>query len=204
MENSGGAILDWSVATQPLAGETESGDDAVIALLDDGALVAAVDGLGHGSAAARAATVATELLREHAEEPLASLLARCHEALRPTRGAAMSAARFCVADDTMTWLGVGNVEGRLLRTGTERPSSETLVPVAGAAGVTVRQVRATTVGVDPGDALVLATDGIDPAFADSLRVAASAKEMARAILEGHAKENDDALVVVARYLGAAS
>ena len=116
----------------------------------------------------------------------------------------MSAARFCVDDDTMTWVGVGNVEGRLLRRRESRPAHEALVALAGAAGVNVRYIRAATLGVEPGDTLVLATDGVDPGFADSLSVAGSAKEMARTILEAHARENDDALVVVARYVGAAA
>jgi phosphoserine phosphatase RsbX len=202
MESDRPAMLDWSVATRPLSGETACGDDAVVALLPDGALVAAVDGLGHGTAAARAAARAVDLLRKHANEPLVSLLKRCHEELRTTRGAAMSVARFCTGDNTMTWAGVGNVEGRLVRQSNAHPSNEALIVLGGAAGVQLQRLRTATLGVQPGDTLVFATDGIDPRFADSLRPNASADKTARTILRAHAKANDDALVVVARYLGA--
>ena len=199
-----GAVLDWSVAARPLAGEAESGDAAVVANLPDGALVAAVDGLGHGTAAARAATVAVELLRKHANAPLVSLIKQCHEALRTTRGVAVSAARFCVRDDTISWVGIGNVEGRLVRWRGAHPSNETLIVFGGAAGVHLQRVHAETHGVQPGDALVFATDGIDACFGDALTTGGSAEEMAREILQRHARPNDDALVVVARYLGGAS
>ena len=47
--------VEWGVATRCRRGEATSGDLAVVHLLPEGALVAAIDGLGHGSEAARAA-----------------------------------------------------------------------------------------------------------------------------------------------------
>ena len=38
---------------------------------------------------------------------------RCHVALRGTRGAAISIAFISTSEGGMTWLGVGNVEGRV-------------------------------------------------------------------------------------------
>jgi negative regulator of sigma-B (phosphoserine phosphatase) len=104
----------------------------------------------------------------------------------------------------MSWVGIGNVEGRLVRLRRAHPSNETLIVFRGAAGIHLQRVRAATLGVRPGDALVFATDGIDARFGDALTIGRSAEEMAREILQGHAKPNDDALVVVARYLGKAS
>jgi hypothetical protein len=201
METDGQAVLDWSVAVEPLAGEAECGDDALVARLPDGALVAVVDGLGHGPAAAEAARRAIELLGNHANEALPSLVKRCHEALRTTRGVAMSAARFSVRDDAMTWVGVGTVEGRLVRQPTAHAPNEELIVFAGAAGVHMQRVYAATVNVQPGDTLVFATDGVDPRFADALRVEPSAANTAKSILQRHGKPDDDALVLVARYLG---
>jgi phosphoserine phosphatase RsbX len=198
------AILDWSIASRPLAGETDSGDQAVVEVLPNGALVAAVDGLGHGVHAAHAASRAIELVRDDPDEPPVALVNRCHEALRNTRGVAMSLARFSVPDHTVTWLGVGNIEGKLVRGADAQGLGETLVTFRGAAGVQLQTLRARTVGIRRGDALVLATDGIDPRFADALEPGGSAEEMADGILRDYARTNDDALVVVARYLGADS
>jgi hypothetical protein len=56
--------VEWSVATRCRRGEAMSGDLAVVNLLPEGALVGAIDGLGHGREAARAAGLAGEVIRE--------------------------------------------------------------------------------------------------------------------------------------------
>src|ERR1041385_8722514 len=82
---------------------------------DGGALVAAIDGLGHGPEAALAARSAADALEHYAREPVVQLLGRCHESLRGTRGAVITLASFSVATGKMSWAGVGNIEGTLLR-----------------------------------------------------------------------------------------
>jgi len=57
--------------------------------------------------------------------------------------------------------------------------------------------------VAPGDTLVLATDGIQSGFADELAVDASPQQLADQILARSGKSTDDALVLVARYVGEA-
>ena len=195
-------LLEWSIATRPVAGEERNGDRALVRVLEDSALVAAVDGLGHGTGAADAAAPAVEILHRFAHEPLETLLGRCHEALRQTRGAAISAARFSAEDDTMTWLGVGNVEGRLVHPSASGTGpSDSLIAFGGTAGHRLPSLRTKTLPVHRGDTLVFTTDGIDSGFADSLRTAGTTDEIAASILREYAKDSDDALVVVARYLG---
>ena len=48
---------------------------------------------------------------------------------------------------------------------------------------------------------ILATDGIRSDFAGGIRRSDPPERIARAILSGHRKETDDALVLVVRYLG---
>jgi phosphoserine phosphatase RsbX len=62
-------------------------------------------------------------------------------------------------------------------------------------------VRATTIDVRPGDVLVLATDGIDATFGDSLDTSGPAQAITDRVLAAHWKPSDDALVVAVRYLG---
>ena len=195
-------FVDWGIAARPVAGEAESGDRALVVVTADGALVAAIDGLGHGREAARAAAPAVDTLRAFADEPPAALAERCHRALRHSRGAALSIARFCVRDDTVTWVGVGNVEGRLLHSeGSGTVSVESLIPARGIAGDDLPQLDDATLPIHRGDVVLLATDGIDASFADSLRPHGTAEELAARILAEHSKPQDDALVVAARYLG---
>ena len=106
--------IEWGVATRHRRGEAVNGDLGVVAVLPDGVLVAAIDGLGHGGEAARAAHEAGEVVRKRASEDLVPLIEHCHKALRNTRGAVIGLAFMSHLDQTMTWLGVGNVEGLVL------------------------------------------------------------------------------------------
>ena len=82
-------MIELGVASSALHGR--SGDRAVVARHGDRTLVAAIDGLGHGEAAAEAADAAASIL-ERDGGSLQGLLGRCHEALRGTRGAVMTLA----------------------------------------------------------------------------------------------------------------
>jgi phosphoserine phosphatase RsbX len=201
-ENGGRRLLEWSVSVRPFPGETVAGDRAVVVCSEGRALVAAVDGLGHGPEAVRAAETATSVVEEFAHESVDSLVERCHEALAPTRGAVLSLAAFTARDGTMTWLGVGNIDGRLIDP--RRSNRTRTLPLGpGIAGDRLPPLTCTTLDVRLGDTLLLATDGIGEDFADSTDLSGSTREIADRILAEHAKPNDDALVVVARYLGAA-
>jgi phosphoserine phosphatase RsbX len=195
--------LDWSVAARPLAGETTSGDCAVIAMAADKGLAAAIDGLGHGVEAARAAETARVVVERSPEQDVVSILERCHSALRATRGAAISVASFDCARDVMTWVGIGNVEGRLLR-GELGRRAESLLLRTGVAGHDLPPLSASEIDVQRGDVLIFATDGIRRDFADSLAASGSTHDMAERLLRRHGTATDDALVLVARYMGTKS
>jgi len=167
----GAALIDWGVATLTLPGERESGDLHLVKPVRAGVLVSVVDGLGHGAAAAAAARAAVAALNRHAQESVLPLLQRCHQALAGTRGAVVSVALFDRADGSMTWLGVGNVEGVLLYADAGgRRGRERLVTRGGIVGSELPPLRAEVLAVAPGDTLVLATDGIQSGFADELTV----------------------------------
>jgi phosphoserine phosphatase RsbX len=194
-------LVEWSVASRPVAGEARSGDQALV--LDDGneTLVAAVDGVGHGDAAARAAERALAVLRDGDFADLVAVAERCHEALRDSRGAAIGLAVFR-GDGTVSWLGVGNVIGRLAEGGAPLPSGgHCLVSHVGVLGDQLPAMQPATMPLRRGDLLVLATDGVDGAFADQLATTGSCDEIAGGVLRAYARESDDALVLAVRYLG---
>jgi len=185
----------------PLAGEDRSGDLAVFAPFEGGALVAAIDGLGHGAAAADAAEAAAAQLRAHAGEPPERALRRCHEALRATRGVVATLAWFDLADGGLTWTGIGNVEGRLVRAERERgDTADSPTLFGGVLGWSLPAVRLVRTTLAPGDSVVMATDGVAADFGSSLRPGLPAAEQARRVLESHSRGSDDALVVAVRYL----
>ena len=201
-EASNRQLLDWGLAGRSRPGETTCGDVGVVSFFPDGALVAAVDGLGHGPEAAHAADTATEVVCSLAGDGLVALVGRCHDALEQTRGVAMSVASYCASAGTLTWLGIGNVEGRLVTVGS--PGSRSLRLQSGVTGHELPALAPEGVRIRRGDVLLFATDGIEPDFGDSLDAAGSAQDIADRIFTEHWKASDDALVLVSRYLGVPS
>ena len=191
-------VLSWATAADAYAGETVSGDRAVVVELARGALVAMIDGLGHGPAAAEAAGQAAEILEEAAGTEPAELLVRCHERMRRSRGAAISLASFDAASARMTWIGVGNVEGVLVQVS---GAAHSLATRGGTDGYLLPALRTQTIALQPGDTLAFATDGIEVTFRRQILQSRSPGDIANAILAEHGKHTDDACVVVARYLG---
>lgn len=195
------SLIEWSVAEEPLPGQKQSGDRCIVKSFPEGELLAVVDGIGHGEDAAHSAELAVSVLRGSDTRSPISLLRRCQQQLQGTRGAVLSMAWFSLADDTMTWLGVGNVAGVLLRReayGVAR--QESLLLRSGTVGAQLPYVSASVLPVNYGDTLIFATDGIWGGFADNLNINASTQEIARHIIESHWRKIDDALVLVARYV----
>jgi hypothetical protein len=194
--------IAWGVSSRALDGGAESGDLHVVAPSAQTVLVAAIDGIGHGPDAALAARVAAAILLEHADEPLIPLMQRCHEALRRTRGVVLSMASFDLRDSTMTWLGVGNVEGVLFRADIlAYPPRDSLVLRGGVVGYQIPPLRTAERPIGAGDVLVFATDGVSADFAAYSPLGRDVQEFTDAILARCGKETDDALVFAIRYLG---
>lgn len=195
-------FLETGVAARALPGEPTSGDTYLVAPMRLGALAAAVDGLGHGVEAAAAAERAIGVLAEHNEQSAITLARRCHSALVGTRGAALTLALFNHNDETLTWLAIGNVDAVLLRGDPAAvPARETIIMRGGTVGARLPLLQASVLTVSGGDVLILATDGIRTGFWDRLDLSLPAQRLADEILAGFARDTDDALVLVARYLG---
>lgn len=194
------AALEWDAAAAPIPGEQALGDRAVVARAGTRLLVAAIDGLGHGpDAAAAAQTAVSVLTRSTRQDPVASI-GDCHRALRHTRGAAVSLAVIEIGEHNMSWLGVGNVEARLLRGAEAIAGTESLLLHSGIVGHQLPRLFAQTTKIARGDVLIFATDGVSRDFADDVVATGSCNEIAHRILREHGLGSDDALVLVARYL----
>jgi len=117
----------------------------------------------------------------------------------------MSLARLSIPHGTLTWAGVGNVEGRLLKaSGGRKPSSSYLDPQQGIVGHQIPTLRSRTLPLDRGDVILFATDGVKGGFASAQGPSIfrePAGRIAERILEEFAAGRDDALLLVARYLG---
>jgi serine phosphatase RsbU (regulator of sigma subunit) len=116
------------------------------------------------------------------------------------RGVVLGLAYLDPQAATMTWLGVGNVGGILLRQDpASRPSRVSLVPSAGFIGAEQTHPTTRSVPLALGDTIILYSDGIQDGFAESVVLAHSPQEIADFVITRHVKGTDDALVLVARY-----
>jgi phosphoserine phosphatase RsbX len=197
------ACLDWAAAGRPLPGEDVSGDLAACMPVGDGALLATIDGLGHGAEAAKAAEIARDTIAAHSSESLASILRHCHVGLARTRGAAITLARVQCGAGMVQWVGVGNVEAYLVRRGDGGHGSmvASAVLFGGTAGYRLPRLRDSVADMRVGDLLIMATDGLDRHFVPEIATARPVDRIAAAILDRHARATDDAMVAVARVRG---
>jgi serine phosphatase RsbU (regulator of sigma subunit) len=195
-------FAEHGLAKFALPGQSESGDLHVICSKQDNILIAAIDGIGHGPEAANAAKAAASILESHMGEPIISLMERCHEELRLTRGVVLSLASIDAAHGMMTWLGIGNVQGVLMRASAGKGASrEVLLLRGGVVGSQLPPLQAAVLPVAKGDTLIFATDGVRGEFVESLTGLESPQRAADRILERHQSGNDDALVLVVRLSG---
>lgn len=202
MEKLTEPVIEWGVAGLPLAGNRCSGDAYAIRQSPTGILIAVVDGLGHGEEACRAAQAATGTLMNSPSDDLFQLSRECHEALVRTRGVAMSLVFFDRALKTITWMGVGNVEGYLKRSAADAvPDHESLPLRGGVVGYRLPPLHCAAVSVFRGDTVVLVTDGIAGCYDRIINCTDAPQRLADQIFATCGKKNDDALVLVARYTG---
>jgi phosphoserine phosphatase RsbX len=183
--------MQWTMAhrTCPKDGERANGDAVVLRIEGSRALVAVIDGLGHGTLAAAAAGKAVAFLDAWPlGEELAVGMQGLHEALRGTRGAAGSV---CVLTDAeLVCCGVGNVEIRYF--GASKPP---ILLSPGVLGARVAHFRVCRGEVNPGARLVLFSDGISHrAPLDSLRHL-DPEALCDELMSRYRKPIDDATVV---------
>jgi phosphoserine phosphatase RsbX len=195
-------LIDWGVAKQTLPGEAICGDHSLVKSFAGGILVAVIDGLGHGQEAGSAAQRAIATLEAAPQLSPIGLVTRCHHELKSMRGAVMGLAIYGM-EETLTWLGVGNVQAIVHRASQAAPNRERLSLCRGVVGYQLPPLRANVLPIRAGDTLVVATDGIRPEFAEQGIASGSPQEIAESILSQYAKGTDDALVLVARYRGVA-
>jgi negative regulator of sigma-B (phosphoserine phosphatase) len=189
--------FEHSSQIRPCLGERLSGDAVVIQPLDDGLFVAIVDVLGHGPVAHELTHVIDAYLARYGTSDVSGLITRLHQHLKGTRGAAVGLCAMDAATGRVDYVGVGYTA--LRRFG----KTETrLVSQDGVLGQNMRTPRVQTLQLEPGDLIVLYTDGVTGRFTSDdypgvLRHAP--KEVASNIVQRFGKAHDDAACIAVRY-----
>ena len=193
------ALVEVGIAQFTLPGEAESGDGCVVKIADKRAIIGVIDGLGHGPEAARAAQAAAAIIEAFDHEPVGAIMARCHDKLRGTRGAAITLVAFDAVRGQLDWLGAGNVAAVLLRPEVAgKPLREELFVRGGVAGVRLPSTAASSVEIRDGDIVAIATDGVQPGFIGGVAHGVPPQRLAERLLAEYQTARDDALIVVAR------
>jgi negative regulator of sigma-B (phosphoserine phosphatase) len=176
--------------TRPCHGETANGDRALSIVRPGETVLALVDGLGHGPLAEAAAMAAISALESApAGIGVEAHFARAHQALRGTRGAAMTVVR--IDDTQLEVAGVGNVACRSLS------FSIPMLATPGIVGHSYRRLRVGHCDVPKAGRLILHSDGISSSFhVDALELIDSEGACDR-LMARFAAGHDDATVLVA-------
>jgi serine phosphatase RsbU (regulator of sigma subunit) len=191
------AHVESGAAVRPMFGERVSGDTAFVVETGGGLMAVIVDVLGHGEEAHALAVRIQDYLPGHASAPVADVMARLHEEIRGSRGAAVGLCMIEVASGRLRYAGVGNTVIR--RFG---QSDTRLVSREGVVGGTIRTPVEETMQLSDGDIVVMYTDGVKTHFnpseyprlqTDNPRAAAAN------IVDLFGKSHDDASCVVMRY-----
>jgi anti-sigma regulatory factor (Ser/Thr protein kinase) len=189
--------VEVGAVTVPLAGEDECGDGWGVACDRQGATLLAVDGLGHGPEAAKAANAAVGTLLVRASSEPTALVAAAHAALRITRGAALAAARIDFDANEVRFAGIGNIGAYVIDGATRRA----LVSHNGIVGHNMRKVQEFTVPCPPGALCIFHSDGIQTQW-DLDRypglLARSPALIAAMLMRDFIRVRDDAMVLVVR------
>src|SRR5262249_45123354 len=139
-------LVEFGSWAKPFSNEEENGDCYMVKTTVSGVLLAVADGLGHGREAAAAARVAMSCVEGYTGSGIIPLFQFCHAELKRTRGVVMNLAFFNGTDSTMTWIGVGNIEGLLVRADpTASPPRESLLLRGGVLGLNLPTLSATVV-----------------------------------------------------------
>ena len=177
----------------------EACGDAWGASWNDGELIILVaDGLGHGLEARLASAEAVRQLYENPELGPKPLLARIHQALRSSRGAAVAAARIDTGRGKLTFAGLGNISGRIYN-GSE--SRQNLVSLNGTAGHQCEKIQEFSYPWPEGALLVLHSDGLATGTTLDAYPGLAARDpvlIAGVLYRGFTRDRDDATVVVAK------
>ena len=140
----------------PVKGERECGDLWQVAEYGGRMVATVVDGLGHGKDAAEAAEEAVRIFGAHIANNPCHILERAHDALKKTRGAAMSIVEHAVGNKTVRFAGIGNVSSSLLAS--ER--SQSMVSHNGTLGAQIRRCQEFEYPFSSDSTIVMHSDGL--------------------------------------------
>lgn len=194
------AVAPFEVAARsiPKKGQAECGDGWSVRDFGHRQLLCIVDGLGHGPLAALASARAISVFEAaRPDDTPAAIMTRAHEQLRDTRGAVMAILALDPQACSADYCGIGNIAAAI-HLGAD---SKHLLSVEGTVGYRMRATRTHTVPWEPTAVAILYTDGLSGRWGPSKYPGLLSRHpslIASVLFRDHARDADDATIVVAR------
>ncbi|MBW4690970.1 MAG: SpoIIE family protein phosphatase [Lyngbya sp. HA4199-MV5] len=184
----------------PKLGETVSGDAWTCQREPHRYLLLVVDGLGHGPAAAIAASAALRAFQEHHARSPRAIIEAAHAALRSTRGAALAIAEIDFEQQLVRFAGIGNIAASL----SSATEHRNLVSYNGTVGHEVRKVQEFTYPWYKNGLLIMHSDGLGSQWKLDRYPGLSQKHpslIAGVLYRDFHRDRDDVTVLVAKGIG---
>jgi anti-sigma regulatory factor (Ser/Thr protein kinase) len=196
--HSNGKKLRIGAVNVSKPGQEVCGDSWGAEQIEGVCVILVADGLGHGLEAQAASLEAVRMLHSNPNLGPAELLERTHQALRSTRGAAVSVARIDLERGVLTFAGVGNVSAQIY---SGARASQHLVSVNGTAGHQVHRIREFSYPWPDDGMLVMHSDGLSTNAGLEKHSGLALHDpslIAGVLYRDFTRRNDDATVVVAK------
>jgi serine phosphatase RsbU (regulator of sigma subunit) len=154
-----------------------------------------VDGLGHGPLAFEAAEAVAAIFEKSPFDAPRAHIEAAHASISSTRGAAMAVAQIDLQAGKLTYAGVGNIAGSLIRAGASRG----LFSHNGIVGHQLRKVQEFEYPFDAQSILIMHSDGLQTRWSldkYSGLVRQCAPVIAGVLYRDFKRGRDDATIVV--------
>ncbi|HET9331658.1 MAG TPA: SpoIIE family protein phosphatase, partial [Steroidobacteraceae bacterium] len=188
--------LELGTISVAVRGEFECGDAWSIACEAGRHALLVVDGLGHGTLAAAAATAAVAAFGERPFAEPEDAMRELHRQLNGTRGAAGACAILDPEKSQLRYAGVGNIAGVIAVAGAQRG----LLSHNGTLGAVMRRVHQLDCPWSAGSVLVMHSDGLSSRWSLAAYEDLAAHHpavIAGVIYRDVSRQRDDATVLVA-------
>ncbi|MDZ8109964.1 MAG: anti-sigma regulatory factor [Nostoc sp. DedQUE12a] len=189
--------LEIGAICLPKPGEDISGDAWACEVDGDRSLLLVVDGLGHGGAAATAASQALRIFQDHHHLSPGAIVEAAHAALRSTRGAVLAIAEIDFEQESVRFAGIGNISASIF----SFTKHHNLVSHNGTVGHEIRKIQEFSYPWYGNGLLIMHSDGLDTKWRLDRYPGLSQKHpslIAGMLYRDFNRERDDVTVLVAK------
>lgn len=190
--------LKINVVMVAKAGEVKCGDGWAEVENADQTIIFAADGLGHGIDAHLASMEAINVFTTCMQCIPSDVLRLIHNSIKKTRGIVGGIANIDVANESLSYCGIGNISGRIIN----KEGTKSLISYNGTIGHNIPgSFHNHTYKWDPSTILILHSDGLKSRWDLSKYPGIErhdASLIAAVLYKDNTRKTDDALVLIAR------